>query len=119
MAVTKSMTLLTVPEVAEQLGLPANRVHNLLRDHELAAVRDDGGRRRVPADFLLIGPDGSAEIIKGLSGVLTLLSDARYTDDEAIDWLFTPDESLPGTPVEAIRAGRGTEVRRRAQALGF
>ena len=34
-------------------------------------------------------------------------------------WLFTPDDSLPGTPADALRAGRKTEVRRRAQALAF
>jgi hypothetical protein len=48
-----------------------------------------------------------------------LLADARYSDDEAMRWLFTADDSLPGSPVEALRANRGTEVRRRAQALGF
>ncbi len=34
-------------------------------------------------------------------------------------WLFTPDDSLPGTPIDALRGGRKTEVRRRAQALAF
>jgi hypothetical protein len=33
--------------------------------------------------------------------------------------LYTADETLPGTPVEALAANRGTEVKRRAQALGF
>ncbi len=113
------MTLLTVSEVAEQLGLPATRVYQLLRDHGLVALRGEDGKRRIPADFLLLGPDGNAEIIKGLSGVLTLLSDARYTDEEAMDWRFTSYESLAGKPIEALRAGRGTAVRRHAQALGF
>jgi len=51
--------------------------------------------------------------------VLTLLQDAGYSDDEALTWLFTPEESLPGAPVDALRENRGTEVKRRAQALGF
>jgi hypothetical protein len=50
---------------------------------------------------------------------LTLLSDGGFTDEESVRWLFTPDESLPGSPVEALAANRGTEVKRRAQALGF
>ena len=28
-------------------------------------------------------------------------------------------KDLPGSPIDALRANRGTEVRRRAQALGF
>jgi len=34
-------------------------------------------------------------------------------------WLFTADETLPGTPIEAIVAHRCTEVNRRAQALAI
>jgi hypothetical protein len=33
--------------------------------------------------------------------------------------MFTADDTLPGTPVQALQQNRGTEVRRRAQALGF
>ena len=69
---------------------------------------------RVPAGFL----SGNA-VIKGLSGVLTLLRDGGYDDEAAIRWLHTPDDSLPGTPVEALAADRGREVKRRAQALAL
>jgi len=55
--------------------------------------------------------------VKDLSGVLTLLRDNRYDDAAAVGWLFTEDDTLPGTPVEALRENRGTEVKRRAQAL--
>jgi hypothetical protein len=34
-------------------------------------------------------------------------------------WLFTADETLPGTPIDAIVRRRATEVNRRAQALAF
>lgn len=57
--------------------------------------------------------------MKGLPGTLTVLLDAGYGDVESMRWLFTPDDSLPGSPIEAIKAGRHTEVKRRAQALGF
>ena len=67
----------------------------------------------VPADFVQDG-----RVLKGLPGLLTLLSDARYSDDEAMRWLYT-DDDLPGWPVQALRENRGTEVKRRAQALGF
>jgi excisionase family DNA binding protein len=104
---------LTVPEVAERLGIPVTRVHQLLRDGALAGRRD-GGVLRVPAGFLR----GDA-VVKGLPGVLTLLRDGGYDDEAAIRWLHTPDDSLPGTPVEALRADRGREVKRRAQALAL
>ncbi|MFL6182385.1 MAG: Rv2175c family DNA-binding protein, partial [Actinomycetes bacterium] len=32
---------------------------------------------------------------------------------------FSPDDSLPGTPMQALVENRHTEVRRRAQALAF
>jgi excisionase family DNA binding protein len=118
-AVTESTDLLTPAEVADQLGVPPKRVQQMLRDHALAAVSDGSGNRRIPADFLVLAEGGRAEVVKGLSGVLTLLADAGYTEAEAVRWLFDPDESLPGTPIAAMRAGRGTEVKRRAQALGF
>jgi len=35
-----------------------------------------------------------------------------------VRWLFTDDE-LPGSPITALVENRGTEVRRRAQALAF
>jgi hypothetical protein len=106
---------LTLPEVAERLDLPVNRTRQLLKEHQLVAVRrGDRNVLSVPAAFL----DGS-QILKGLSGTLNLLADNRFTEEESVRWLFTPDESLPGTPVQALAENRGTEVRRRAHALGF
>lgn len=106
---------LTLPDLAERLGTDVNRVRQLVRERQVLAVRR--GERNVlcvPEDF-----EQGGRVLKGLPGLLTLLRDAGYTDDEALRWLFTPDESLPGTPVQALRENRGTEVKRRAQALGF
>lgn len=103
----------TVPDVAERLGVPVTRVHQLLREGGLAGMRS-GGVLRVPAGFV----QGDA-VVKGLSGVLTLLHDGGYSDEAAIRWLHTPDDSLPGRPVDALRADRSREVKRRAQALAF
>jgi hypothetical protein len=106
--------LLTVPDVAAALDVPVTRVHQYLRDGALVGVRGDDGVRRVPADFV---QDGG--IVKGLAGVITLLRDARYGDQEIVDWLGRADDSLPGTPIQALRENRGTEVKRRAQVAGF
>lgn len=102
-----------VPDIAEALGLVVTRVHQLLRERALLAVRRDGVLR-VPAEFVVDG-----EVVKGLPGTITLLTDAGFTDPEIIDWLFTADPSLPGRPIDALRGNRGKEVRRRAQSAGF
>ena len=70
--------------------------------------------RRVPALFM----DGN-RVLDSLKGTLTVLQDAGFTDEEAIAWLFTEDESLPGRPIDALHGGRKTEIRRRAQALAW
>jgi hypothetical protein len=103
----------TVPDVAEALGVEVTKVRQYLREGKLLAVREDDGPLRIPAAFV---QDGA--IVKHLPGVITLLRDARYGDDEAIRWLYA-DDGLPGSPIEALRENRGTEVKRRAQALGF
>jgi hypothetical protein len=108
------MHLLRIPEVADSLDLRVTAVHQLVRDGQLVAVRDPEGVRSIPAEFV---QDGT--VVKGLPGVITLLRDARYADEEIVDWLYREDESLPGSPIAALRANRGTEVKRRAQASGF
>lgn len=107
--------VLTLSEVAERLGQPVTRVQQLLREGHLLAVR----RERVPvvpAEFLA---EDQPAVVKGLPGTLTVLHDAGFADEEILRWLFTADESLPGTPIGALRSNRGREVKRRAQALAF
>jgi hypothetical protein len=106
---------LTLPEVAERLGIGVSRARQLVRDRHLLAVRrGEGNALMVPERFVQGG-----QVLKGLAGTLTLLADARYDDEAAMRWLFTADDSLPGSPVDALAENRGTEVKRRAQALGF
>ena len=105
--------MLTVEQVAERMGLGPTGVRSLVKEHKLLAVTTDEGLR-IPADAL----DG-AEPVKHLPGVLTLLHDARFSPEQALSWLTTPDASLPGTPLQALHENRATEVKRRAQALAF
>jgi hypothetical protein len=102
-----------LPDVAERLGQPVTRVHQLIRDGHLLALRR-GGVLGVPTAFLT-----ETAVVKGLAGTITLLRDAGYHEDEILRWLFTSDDSLPGTPIDALRGDRGREVKRRAQAMGF
>ena len=104
---------LSLPDVAERLDLPITRVHQLIRDRALVAVRREGVLR-VPVELI-----ATPNVRKHLPGVLTLLHDARYNDEEALRWLFTADDSLPGCPAAALSGPTATEVKRRAQALGF
>jgi len=105
---------LSLTEVAGRLGLSANRVKQLLHDRKLLAVSRPDGKTAVPAAFL----DGQ-QVVKGLPGTLTLLFDCGFSEDEALRWLFTADETLPGTPIDALVKHRGTEVNRRAQAMAL
>lgn len=108
------MDLLSLSQVAQRLDLRVNKVRQLLRDGELVGL-DQDGEVLVPAGFLT--EEGT--IVNHLSGVLTVLRDGGYSDAEAISWLHTPDDALPGTPVEALQEKRHHAVNRSAQALAF
>lgn len=106
---------LTLPEAAEQLGIPVNKVGRLLRDRELIAITRGAPKSpHVPAAFIVRG-----QVLKGLPGTLTVLRDAGYGDEESVRWLFSPDDGFGGTPIDALTENRGKEVRRQAQALAF
>lgn len=106
---------LTLPDVSERLGVPVTKVKQLIRDGELLAV-PHGEREapHIPAEFLQNG-----DVLRGLAGTLTLLRDAGYSDLECARWLFTPEDGLGESPVQALRQQRGKAVRRIAQTLGF
>lgn len=108
------MELLTFPDAADALGVRVNRVHQLVRDGQLVAVKDADGHKCVPA---LLIRDGA--VVKWLPSVITMLRDAHFADHEIVDWLFREDDALPGTPIDALRANRGSEVKRRAQVAGY
>lgn len=106
---------LTIPDIAEALDLKVTRVHNLLSDGTLLAVRDpESGVRKVPALFIR-----EDRVLESLKGTLIVLKDAGFTAEEAIVWLYTEDDSLPGRPIDALLEGRKTEIRRRASALAW
>ncbi|WP_026550842.1 Rv2175c family DNA-binding protein [Arthrobacter sp. Br18] len=106
---------LNLPDAAALLGVSITKVHGLLDDRALVSVRITGRNiRSIPADFFL--EDG---VLESLRGTVVVLADSGFKDDEIIRWLFTEDESLPGRPIDALREGRKTEIRRRAQAAAW
>ncbi|GAB2461646.1 Rv2175c family DNA-binding protein [Jatrophihabitans fulvus] len=106
--------VLTFRDAAALLGVPVTRVHQWVREGRLVAVPSPDGKRGIPGWVL---QDGAP--LKALQQVVTLLRDARFDDDEIVAWLQREDDTLPGTPVDALRGNRGSEVKRRAQAEGF
>jgi hypothetical protein len=106
-------TWLTVPDLVDVLGVPQGRVRRLLEENALVAVRVDGVLK-VPSDFLRDG-----EPLPELRGTVVVLHDAGFTDEEVVHWLLEEDDTLGAAPIEALRAGRKSEVRRVAQALAF
>lgn len=107
---------LTVPDVAERMGIALSAVRRLIEERELLSARI--GERRVvavPEQFL------HEDVFRHLRGTFTVLGDGGLDDDEILRWLFTPDPTLrvPGTPVDNLAAGFKTEVRRRAMEQAF
>ena len=110
-------TWVTIPDIAERLGIRLVEARRLVEDRELLSHRV--GERRVvavPAGFL--DDDGP---LPALKGTFTVLADGGMSDVEIIRWLHTHDDTLPvpGSPLDAIRAGFKTEVRRRAMEEAF
>ena len=105
--------VLTLADVAAHLDVPRTRVSQMIKQGQLLGVRE-GERWIVPAAFL-----ADHAVVKGLAGTVQVLRDGGFGDCEILRWLFTEDESLPGTPIGALRSNRGREVKRRAQAMAF
>ncbi len=107
-------TLMPLPDVADYLGVPVTRVHDLVGARKLLMYKRDGAKY-IPR--LLLGRDNG--LSKFVSGAITVLHDGGYDDEEILTYLYTPDESLPGRPIDALHGHGAREVIRRAQAMGF
>lgn len=107
--------LLTLPEVADRLGIVVTKVMDLLNDHKIIAVKRDGVRY-VPEAFFSRKKDNTNRFIPG---VIALLADGGYSDEEILTFLFTPDDTLPGRPIDALHGQLAREVMRRAQSMAL
>nr|WP_232542177.1 Rv2175c family DNA-binding protein [Nocardia bovistercoris] len=106
--------MIPLPEVADRLGVVVTRVHQMLRDHQLLAVRR-AGIVGVPERFF----DADGEVVRSLPGLITVMKDGKYSDEEILGWMFAEDSSLPGAPVDALHGPLAREVVRRAAAEPF
>ncbi|MDK8474188.1 MULTISPECIES: Rv2175c family DNA-binding protein [Corynebacterium] len=106
--------LLSMQQVADKLGLPITRAYDLLQDRKFI-VWDSPEGKRVPLAFF----NDKGSIAKHITGVITVLTDGGYDDEEILRHLFTADDSLPGRPIDALHGHLAREVIRRAQASAF
>lgn len=103
----------TIADLVELLDLTPGRIHRLIEDRHLAAVRVDGVLK-VPVEFL-----SGSEPLSSLRGTLFALLDAGFSDDEAVVWLLDENDELGERPVDALVNGRKSAVRRATQGLAF
>lgn len=104
---------LTVPDLCELLGVTPGKIHRLIEERQLFLVNREGVNQ-APAHLIVNG-----EPLPSLPGTLSVLEDAGFTLGQAIEWLYTEDETLGHAPIESLLAGRKSEVRRLAQSLAF
>ncbi len=107
-------TIVSLPEAADILGVPVTSVHQLLRDHQILAIRRNGVPG-IPARFF----NSEDEIVRMLPGVITVMRDGKYSNEDILEWLYTDDPTLPGRPVDALHGHLAREVVRRAHAEPF
>ncbi|GAA4390533.1 Rv2175c family DNA-binding protein [Tsukamurella soli] len=115
----------TVEAVSRHLGVSTSKVLQMVRDHELIAVRRDGSLCVPKVFFAEI--DGRFAVAKHLTGLIRLLHDGGYSDSDVMRWLFTVQSDLVGwggpaegaTPADTLHTDGAREVMRRAQSLAF
>jgi hypothetical protein len=108
---------LSIPELGEALGLTQRQARRLVDDKVVLAHRVGPNRALcVPAAFV-----EDDHLLTALEGTITVLLDARLSPEEALEWLFTADPTLPveGSPITMLQAHRKAEVRKRASELAF
>lgn len=102
-----------MPDLVEILDLAPGKIHRLIEDSYLAALRIDGVLK-VPAEFLQDG-----EPLPPLRGTLLALLDAGYSNEEAVAWVLGDNDELGERPIDSLMAGRKSAVRRATQSLAF
>lgn len=104
-------------EAARLLGVDPRRIKQLIRDRILFTMPAESGGG-IPREILVKGENGWEPLVN-LQGTLTLLADDGYSPEEAAHWLYTMQDELEETPMEALLKGRHHRVNAIASALAF
>lgn len=125
---------LPLPDLADRMGTEVGYARQLVRDRTVVGAKQGPrGIFSVPAKFLVPavsanpanilkqdevgGPDAPEVVVSSLPGTISLLTDNGLSDTEIIRWLFEIDSTLGCQPIDALRQGHKSEVRRTAQVL--
>lgn len=108
------MTWLPLPDVAERCLVTVIEVREWMREGRVVAVRRGENNVWCIAEECL-DEDGPLPMLRG---TITVLRDARLSDEEIVEWLAADHELLGMSPLAALREGRRARVRAAAQALG-
>jgi hypothetical protein len=109
---------LNLPDLSEILGIEVSKARGLVRDRYVVGIKRGPNKAfHVPAKFVLPEVDGRPGVIPTLRGTVIVLSDAGFTDEEILEWLFTLNDELGEPPVDALANGKRAAVRRVAQTL--
>lgn len=106
--------VVNLPDLADMLHVAVTKIFDMVRNGQLLAVRVNDVRY-VPEVFV----KDSREINRFVPGVLALLADGGYSNEEILEFLFTEDDSLPGRPADALQGHLAREVMRRAQSMAL
>ncbi|SNS44997.1 hypothetical protein SAMN06309944_0297 [Micrococcales bacterium KH10] len=128
-----AITWLSVPEFAEQLGTSPANVRGALKDRRIVARRESHRvGPQIPREFLVPAhlanaaapkpapADGGGKlvILPSLQGTIIVLSDQGLNDEDILVWLFSHHSELQATPLEVLRQGNKSAVRRVALVVG-
>lgn len=102
---------LTMPDLVERLDEPLGRVRRMISEQYLVGSTRNGVFG-VPSQFIVDGHP-----LSSLRGTIIVLTDAGFSDDEVIDWLFSEDDELGRAPIAALLDGHKSAVRRVARTL--
>ncbi len=109
---------LNLPDLAEILDIEVGKARGMVRDRQIVGVKRGNPKVfQVPARFVLPDVEGRPGIIPTLRGTVMVLSDAQFTEEEILEWLFSPNDELGERPVDALVNGKRAAVRRVAQTL--
>lgn len=105
---------MSVPEVGELLDIRLRDVRDMIRAHQLLAVRNPDSNAVMVHRDELVERDGGWQPLPSLRGTVTVLEDAGLTDAEAMEWLFHENGLLAARPIDVLRDGNVHAVRRAA-----